>query len=626
MPATRIAEFETWRAGYAGATVRVLVAGTTGLASLFTDEALTQAAANPQTLATRTGPDGATYGKFTAPLYTASAYTLEVNSTDQTGIQRVPLTTLVGVDASQATVQRTGGSMTPTLASIVARTVFANDYGEMSASVAATTTATLAAAIGAAAAQGGGEVVIPAGTYPFNQLTLSAGIVLRGQSRGVTILQSQVQGNAITVSGDRAGLRGITIDGVDKQANSVGLFSKANDEVFFFDAEIKRFATGLHFKGGRRVSALNLYLSTCATNAKFHGDLNAGDGSDGDEFRDLLWVGGKNELATSVGVEFSWEDKLCINNRLIGVHHKDNTGQAIRINGARYTYLDGNSWLGNIGSLQVLDDTNTTNSARLENTVIGLFVTGGTMEDGTATFTNTCQSIIFEGVEIKDVDFTLSTPILNPPLFIDCTEDSAVTIGGEGFKFSRYTRINDGTRSGLTTDATVTKAWSIALQPGQIVYLEIKVVARQRNAAANAAYHYVVRARRPGSTLAYDTQTANFAAGLVVTGASSGATARIQADSDSGTTGTLTLVDIAGEFLDNEVITDTGGGSALVNGSLTSQNAAVLGSLEAVGTIYEDDSNWAITCAANGTEIEVRVTGAAAKTIEWDVDVEVTSN
>lgn len=627
MPAQRIdsGHWETWRPGYAGATLRVYIAGTTTLASLFSDEALTVAASNPVVLETLS-EDGVQYGKLAVPLYTSSAHYTEINSTDQTGINRPPLTTLAGADASASTVTRTGGSTTPTLAGIVARTVHAADFGVMSTTVAATTTATLAAAIGAAAALGGGEVIVPPGTYPFNQLTLSAGVVLRGHGRGVTILQSQVQGNAVTLSGDRAGFAKLTLDGVDKQSNSVGVFSKANDETYFNDVNVKRFATGLHYKGGRRQNWNDLYLTACTTNAKLHGDLNAGDGSDGDEFRDLLWIGGKNEQSTSIGIDLSWEDKLCLNNHIVGVEHHDNTGQAIRVNGARYTYLDGCAWKGNTGNLQVLDDTNTSNAARLENTVIGLFINGGTMEDGTATFTNTCQSVIFQGVEIKDVDFTLSTPINNPILLIDCTEDSDVTIAGEGSKLSRYTRINDGQRSGVTTDATTTKAWSIALQPGQIVYLEAKVLGRQRNAAANAAYHRVVRARRPGSTLAYDTQTGNFTAGLIVTGQSSGARARIQADSDSGTTGTLTLIDIEGEFLDNETITDTSTGSALVNGTLTSQNAALLGSVETIGTIYEDDSNWDATFAANGTEIELRVTGAASKTVEWDVDVEVTSN
>jgi len=74
----------------------------------------------------------------------------------------------------------------------------------------------------------------------------------------------------------------------------------------------------------------------------------------------------------------------------------------------------------------------------------------------------------------------------------------------------------------------------------------------------------------PLNTLPYDGQTGNFTVGLVVTGGTSGATARIVADNDAGATGTLTLANITGIFLDNETITDTSTGSATVNRALSS--------------------------------------------------------
>ena len=67
-------------------------------------------------------------------------------------------------------------------------------------------------------------------------------------------------------------------------------------------------------------------------------------------------------------------------------------------------------------------------------------------------------------------------------------------------------------------------------------------------------------------TLDYDAQSANFAAGLVLTGGTSGATGVILEDSDGGTTGTLTLGSISGTFQTNETITDTATGSATSNG------------------------------------------------------------
>lgn len=76
----------------------------------------------------------------------------------------------------------------------------------------------------------------------------------------------------------------------------------------------------------------------------------------------------------------------------------------------------------------------------------------------------------------------------------------------------------------------------------------------------------------PTTTLTYDTQTANFTVGQVVTGGSSGCTATITADADGGATGTLTISNvkggaggISGWFINGETITDPLGGSAKAN-------------------------------------------------------------
>ncbi len=63
-------------------------------------------------------------------------------------------------------------------------------------------------------------------------------------------------------------------------------------------------------------------------------------------------------------------------------------------------------------------------------------------------------------------------------------------------------------------------------------------------------------------TLAYNTQTGNFTAGLVLTGGTSGATATIHSDTDGGATGTLVLTGISGTFTVGEIITDSSTGSA----------------------------------------------------------------
>ena len=81
--------------------------------------------------------------------------------------------------------------------------------------------------------------------------------------------------------------------------------------------------------------------------------------------------------------------------------------------------------------------------------------------------------------------------------------------------------------------------------------------------------------QRISLTLTYGTQTANFASGLVLTGATSGATATILEDVDAGVTGTLTIGNITGVFATGEVITDSATGSATTTSVLTYANTEI---------------------------------------------------
>lgn len=613
----RVSEFDTWRPKYGAATVTVLVAGTTTPAALFTDEALTVAAPNPQTLETDTDVDGTVYGKFTVPLYTASAYHLDIDSIDQSGIERPPLTTLLGEDASKTVVTAAGGSEAVELEDIVARIVHAKDHGALSATDTAANTTTLAAAIGAAAADGGGFVFVPPGTFPVTALTLSVGVVLVGAGRGITTIQSQTAGVVITLGGDRAGLMGITLDGIDLQAGSVGVFAKAKDETHFVNAEIKRFEAGLHCMGGRRAEWRELYISACATGAKLHGDNDATGGADGDDFTNNRWLGGKVDLCTVIGVDLSYEDKQCHHNMISGVGFENNTGVGLNINGAQYTELPNSWWTGNTTNIAVDDDSDVV--AGDPNKVIGLRLMGGVMDTGAANFAGQCQDVVFERMEIKGVSFNLTLPE-NAILLKDSTEDAAVIITGDGTKLIRIRAILEGASSGLTTSASATKAWSIVLEPGQAGILEAWVVGNQRDGIQVAQYHKVAKVHRPGSTLDYDAQTANYTVGEIFTGFDSGATARITADADGGAAGTLTLRDIVGDFENNEVATDPLGGSADVDGILVPQDV-VIDQADTLGTDAEDNVNWNAAFVANGSEIELRVTGDTGEDVEWSVHV-----
>lgn len=97
----------------------------------------------------------------------------------------------------------------------------------------------------------------------------------------------------------------------------------------------------------------------------------------------------------------------------------------------------------------------------------------------------------------------------------------------------------------------------------------------------------------PLNTLPFDGQTANFTVGDTITGGTSGATAVLISQVDGGATGTLTLDQISGIFIDNEAITSGSGGAAVVNRTFASLIAdsvwtgATLGSQTAlVNTTY----------------------------------------
>ncbi len=618
MTAIRVSEFDIWRAGFGGSSVVIRAPNGGSNLTLYSDEALTTVLTpNPQVLDSQT-EDGVIYGKFSVPVYVNAAYELFVDSLDVTGIVRPGLTTLAAQDASEATVMPTGGSVATTLEELFARNVFAEDYGELGAS-AATNTTTLTAAIGVAAANGGGFVYLPPGTFYFTSLSLSAGVILAGGGRAVTTLACQTAAECITISGDGAGLQRLTLDGINLVVGGVGVYSKANDEIFFSDVDIKRFETGIHIKGARRSNWKDLYLTACTTGAKLHGDIDSGGGSDGDEYRNNAWVGGLVSLCTTTGVEFSYVDRKCWHNSLSDVGFESNAGTALIDNGAQQINLDDCWFTGNTVNITLDDDSDTT--ANPDNQIVGFLVKHSNLNGGTITATGQCQDVIYEKCSIEDVDITLTAPG-NDILVKDCTEDTLVTLSGDGEKWVRIRSVNHGQSSGLTTDATPTKAWSIELNPGQRCFLEAKVIGNQKEAAAGGEYHFSVSAHRPGSALAYDGQTANFTAGETLTGATSGATALIQADSDSGTTGTLTLRDIVGVFENNEVITDGAGGDALANGILVPANAALLGAVTALRTAREDVAGWDATFAVNATEVELQVTGAAGDTVEWLCDVE----
>lgn len=619
--------FDTWEAGYDNASVEVIVAGTVGtLASLFTDEALSVAAVNPQTLITTT-VNGINYGKFATPLYTGQAHYLQINSVDQTGVFRPALATLDAEDASASEVTAAGGGVANELEDIVARNVEATDYGLIDDSSTSANTTTIAAAIGAASARGGGTVWLPEGTIPFTQLSVPGNVLLRGRGRDVTMLQSQTGARVITLTGDAAGLADLTLDGVDQVISGVGIFSKSKNETRLHDVGIKHFETGVEQRGARRTTWCEVYIDNCITGALLRGDLDTGGGSDGDEYAGNYWYGGRVEECTGVGIELRFVDKKLHGNCFEDIGFENNTGIGIKIGGARFTRFSGCWFGGNTTNIAVADGTDTTKAD--ENTVIALVFDHGYMDGGNSTFTGKLQDVIFDSYEFfattNNCTFTIDIAT-NNILARDCTEDlNVVLAGNDALRWLRQESIlgQDPGSFVVTTDATVTPAFRQTMDYGTIINVEAVVTAIARNGIDKAMYHVAQAAYRAGSTLAYQTQTANFTLGDMITGGTSGAKARVTADSDSGATGTLTLKDITKEFLNGETITGTQSGSAITNGVLAHQAAALFGSMTSIQSASKSDSAWDVAFVVSGGEMRLNVTGAASKTIEWGVMVSI---
>jgi hypothetical protein len=618
-----VSDFAIWRQGFGGATVRVYQAGTTNLATVYSDANLTTETSNPQILTndTRNGVSG---GKFVAPIYVNEAYELSINNTDETGAILPPVTSLEDEDASAALVTATDGSAPNTLADIVARTIYALDHGDLGAS-AATNTATINAAIGIAASAGGGRVILPAGTYSFTTLTLPEGVRLEGQGRGVTILQSTTADKVITINGDKAGFDRLTLDGVSIVSGSIGIFAKAINEIIGIDIEVKRFETGVWMKGGRRLRWRDFFVDACSRGVRWVGDSDAGNGADGDQLSDCQWIGGTVTNCTTSGLELEYEDRPVVGNSVLNVGFEDNTGIAVKVMGAQITRMDGCYWDGNTDNIKIEDDS--TSTVNDDNVIDGLVIANGRMTDGTLKVEDTALNVLLDRLILSNVDVTLTTPT-HPVIVRDCIEDDEVTIAGTGTKWLRNRSIDTGASFGITTDATVTKAWEIYLEPGERVVATARVIGNQQNGSNSGEYIIGISAKRAGATLAYDAQTANFTVGAIVTGATSGCTARISADSDGGVTGTLTVRSIVkganGYFQDNEIITDSSSGSATANGTLSVPVVTLLGSNTAIRAAREDVAGWDAAFAANGPALELQVTGAASTTIEWTSDVETT--
>lgn len=608
--AQRIADFDTWRPGYGAATVEVVRPGTTQLMPLYLDVGLTQPTGNP-VLLLEMEENGIHYGKFEQPIYCAGAYQLIINQTDQTGIIAPPISNLIDEDVTYSVAQTARGTRLRRLIDRFNDVIRAEDFGEIGASP-ATNNATLNAAIGAAAGQGGGFVLLPPKSFEFTFLTIPGSVILVGEGQGVTVMRSQEAQAVITMGGPRAGLANLTLDGENLVPGSIGIVSDQNDRILFNSVTLKRFELGARFKGGLYHRYYDFAVENCVDGIQLLGEDR--------QFAHLVWDGGKIISHTDRALDLRYVNQIVRQNTFSRLQIEDNISTALYLEGPHFTLLNDCQWGNNLVNVDVTDGSDT--SKGTDNKAINIMVTRGQMVGGSNSFDKTSQDVRFVGTEFQGTSWDLSLPD-NVIVLEDPIESTAVVVTGDGTKLARYRVNNDGMIiNGVTTDANFVTAFSYTLAPGQVVMGEAKIIGNSRNNNDYALYHIEAGCRRPGASLAYDNQTANFTVGTIVTGGTSGAVGRIVADADGGTTGTLTLRSIVGSFIDNEIITDTSGGSAQVNGVLSFSNAALdSGGNTAIRAAVEIDATWDARWAVSGGNLILEVRGNTGDTVDWTVFV-----
>lgn len=113
-------------------------------------------------------------------------------------------------------------------------------------------------------------------------------------------------------------------------------------------------------------------------------------------------------------------------------------------------------------------------------------------------------------------------------------------------------------------------------------------------------------------TLGYDGQSGNFTVGDVVTGATSGATGVILADTDGGTTGTLRLGSVVGAFVNNDVLTDEHTGHADATGADAAFTETTASLCTGIAAALNDIASAPVTASVTDSSTTVTVVAASA--------------
>jgi hypothetical protein len=128
---------------------------------------------------------------------------------------------------------------------------------------------------------------------------------------------------------------------------------------------------------------------------------------------------------------------------------------------------------------------------------------------------------------------------------------------------------------------------------------------------------------RPGSVLNYVSASATPVVGTIVQGGTSGAVGRVVAQSGAAT-GTITLRDIDGAFINGEALTFSDAKTATTSSTLIPAVAIYdAGLVVKRAPLQQSDADWDYTINVSGNSMIVQVKGDTGKIVEWIVEVDI---
>ena len=272
-------------------------------------------------------------------------------------------------------------------------------------------------------------------------------------------------------------------------------------------------------------------------------------------------------------------------------------------------------WRNNISNLKIEDGLNPANKA--VNTSRSVRVLGGRMDGGELRFNGECRAVVLENTELLGVSLIASVPA-EPIILRDCFENAAVQQTGAVERIARFKSNRRGRFRATTTNNTATPVWQIEVPPGDVVRIRADAVARRMNGLEVASYVAEGVVSRPGAALDFSSASTTLTPGSFVTGATSGATARVIAVTQVGSAGTITLRDVVGTFQTGESLVFSGGPTATAASAPVTSNALA-------GTVRVSAGNlatYSMTIDASGALARLMVTGEASHVVEWEIMVD----